>query len=137
LYLSVATTSRPQGGKEVTRWLRSFVWVGQRGVGSPEWIADPGCAKFASAGDPIEGEPGRESLRGGPRLELCTLDGMAHCSALRRTGKKSSSTGAVSDGRGENGTRKVDADVEAKIRAILTNKAQEYDFARGLESRGV
>ena len=38
--------------------------------------------------------------------------------------------GAVFDGRGENGTRKVDADVEAGIRSILTKTPQEHGFSR-------
>ncbi|MEP7028601.1 MAG: IS630 family transposase [Candidatus Eisenbacteria bacterium] len=38
--------------------------------------------------------------------------------------------GAVFDGRSENGTRKVDADVEAQIRSILTKTPQEHGFPR-------
>ena len=38
--------------------------------------------------------------------------------------------GAVFDGRGENGARKVDADVESGIRGILTRTPQEYGFPR-------
>jgi transposase len=37
---------------------------------------------------------------------------------------------AVFDGRSDNGLRKVDADVEAGIRAILTKTAREYGFTR-------
>ena len=37
---------------------------------------------------------------------------------------------AVFDGRSENGTRKVDADVEAGVRSILTKTPQEHGFTR-------
>ena len=70
-------------------------------------------------------------IQGESRFAAARALGCAPSTAWRIVARfKAHGEGAVFDGRAENGTRKVDADVEAGIRAILTNTPQEYDFPR-------